>query len=111
MSDKYEYRGRKWEWIGDDSEDASHLHAVMNDTKWEELRQAMYVLDAKIPWRCKVLGRRYTSDWDGEWFYHFRLGDYADIEWTELKIPTDAPQPLWTSSADFRFPMSRRSSA
>ena len=25
-----------------------------------------------------------TSGWDGDWIYHFRLGEYKNIEWCEL---------------------------
>jgi hypothetical protein len=61
--------------------------SVMNDTKWDELRLAMYELGASSPqWRTKTLGSGYVSPWDGEWFYHFRAGGYADIEWVEIKL-------------------------
>lgn len=99
MSDIYEYRGHKWEWTGDDAEDASHLHPVMNNTKWEELRHAIHMLDVVVPWRCKMLGKRYISDWDGEWLYHFRLGGYDSIEWAELSIPQDAAEAVTTALA------------
>jgi len=104
MSDAYEYRGHKWAWTGNDAEDASHLNPVMNDTKWEELRHGMSMLEAVVPWRCKVLGRRYVSDWDGDWFYHFRLGGYKDIEWTELKIPPDIVEPAMDVLVRFSLP-------
>jgi hypothetical protein len=58
----------------------------MNDTKWEELRLAMYNLGPSSPrWRAKDLSG-YTSPWDGEWFYHFRNGGYVSIEWVEIQV-------------------------
>ncbi|HET9216274.1 MAG TPA: DUF6678 family protein [Terriglobia bacterium] len=60
---------------------------VMNNTKWEELRLAMYELGDLSPlWRTRDVENGYQSDWDGEWFYHFRLGGYETIEWVEMKI-------------------------
>lgn len=65
---------------------------VMNNTKWDELRLAMYQLGALSPrWRTKDRQTGYISEWDGEWFYHFRCGGYDTIEWVELKIES-APQ-------------------
>jgi hypothetical protein len=70
------------------------LVSVMNDTKWDELRLAMYELGASSPlWRTKTLGSGYVCEWDGEWFYHFRIGGYADIEWVEIKIASP-PQKM-----------------
>jgi hypothetical protein len=60
----------------------------MNNTKWDELRLAMYNLDAPgIRWRTKDVSG-YISSWDGEWFYHFRIrdGGYASIEWVEIRV-------------------------
>ncbi|WP_443750500.1 DUF6678 family protein [Asticcacaulis solisilvae] len=104
MSEPYEYDGHRWEWTGNDAEDASHLHSVMNNTKWEELRHAMHALDAVIPWRCKALGRSYISDWDTDWFYHFRLGGYNDIEWTEIRFKHDAAEAVMTALARLSLP-------
>jgi len=58
---------------------------VMNDTKWDELRLAMWGLTPKQPkWRTKDLETGFISAWDGDWFYHFRVGGYATIEWVEI---------------------------
>ena len=58
----------------------------MNDTKWDELRLAMYHLGDRHPrWRTKDISG-YVSDWDGEWFYHFRQGGYLTIEWVEIQV-------------------------
>ena len=62
------------------------MNPVMNDTKWEELRLAMYNLGTLHPrWRTKDLSG-YLSPWDGEWFYHFRNGGYDSVEWVEIQI-------------------------
>lgn len=66
------------------------MFPVMNDTKWDELRLAMYNLgDLRPRWRTKEVNG-YVCHWDGEWFYHFREGGYSTIEWVEIE----------TSSAD-----------
>ncbi|WP_375314913.1 DUF6678 family protein [Schlesneria sp. DSM 10557] len=63
---------------------------VMNDTKWNELRLAMYELDDLSPlWRVKDLSG-YLCPWDGDWFYHFRTGGYDSIEWVEIQITSPA---------------------
>ena len=51
------------------------MQPLMNDTKWNELRLAMYDLDAQSPRRrTKNLESWYICRWDGEWFYHFGEG-------------------------------------
>ena len=63
------------------------MHPAMNNTKWEELRLAMYELGALHPqWRTKDIDSGFVSHWDGEWFYHFSLGGYESIEWVEIKL-------------------------
>ena len=63
------------------------LIPVMNDTKWKELRMAMYSLGSLHPkWRTKDIETGFIPEWDGEWFYHFRNGGYESIEWVEIKI-------------------------
>jgi hypothetical protein len=62
----------------------------MNDTKWDELRFAMYSLGEKPPkWRTKDVENGYLSDWDREWYYHFREGGYKTIEYLEIKVSDD----------------------
>lgn len=66
------------------------MFPVMNDTKWDEIRLAMYNLgDLRPRWRTKDVNG-YVCQWNGEWFYHFREGGYSTIEWVEIE----------TSSAD-----------
>ena len=63
------------------------MNPVMNDTKWEELRLAMYSLGPQAPkWRNRILVSGYVSPWDGDWYYRFREGGYTDIEWVEIQI-------------------------
>ena len=64
---------------------------VMNDTKWEEIRLAMYSLGELHPkWRIRNRETGFVSPWDGEWFYHFREGGYATIEWLEIATVSEA---------------------
>jgi hypothetical protein len=64
------------------------LNPVMSETKWDELRLAMYGLGVLRPsWRTKDLSG-YVSPWDGEWLYHFREGGYSSIEWVEIRVTT-----------------------
>jgi len=67
------------------------LVRLMNATRWEEIRLGMYALGVISPrWRVRELHSRYLSDWDGEWFYHFKVGGYEHIEW--LEIETTSPE-------------------
>jgi hypothetical protein len=66
------------------------MNPVMNDTKWDELRRAMYGLGELSPaWRTQDVSG-YLSPWDGEWYYHFREGGYASIEWVEIRVTSPA---------------------
>jgi|GEM_PF-6852862 len=58
----------------------------MDDTKWDEVRLAMYGLGPRSPrWRTRDRVSGYVSDWDGEWFYDFRTGGDDTIEWVESR--------------------------
>lgn len=62
----------------------------MNDTKWDELRRAMYELADLAPhWRTRDVANGHVSDWDREWFHHFRNGGYKFIHWVEIAVDTD----------------------
>ena len=62
----------------------------MNNTKWEELRLAMYrILPEPPQWRTKNIENDYVSDWDGEWYYHFQTGGYKTIKWVEIKVNSE----------------------
>ncbi|MET3135037.1 hypothetical protein AAKU55_005340 [Oxalobacteraceae bacterium GrIS 1.11] len=67
----------------------SAMHPVMNDTKWDELRLAMYMVKPFPRWRTMDLENAYLSSWDVDWFYHFREGGYKSIQW--LEIATESP--------------------
>ena len=70
---------------------------VMNNTKWDELRLAMYALDPHPRW--SVLNRNgYQSDPDGEWFYHFRIGGYEDIVHVDIFAQNPAQRDLIRSA-------------
>ena len=62
---------------------------IMNNTKWEEIRLAMYNYPSPIKWRTKSSVSGYISNWDCEWYYHFRLGGYETIEWLEINADND----------------------
>ena len=65
------------------------MHPLMNDTKWDELRQAMYGLKELTPrWRTRDVKTGHLSEWDREWFYHFRNSGYKFIEWVEIAVDT-----------------------
>lgn len=63
------------------------MHPLLNNTKWEEVRLAMYGLGELSPqWRTKDVMNGYVCPWDGEWFYRFRSGGYQSIHWVEIKV-------------------------
>ena len=65
----------------------SQLVGLANNTKWSELQTLMSELGSRAPyWRTQATnGFVYpASGWDGDWTYHFRLGEYKHIEWCEL---------------------------
>jgi hypothetical protein len=64
--------------------------SVSNNTKWEELRAAMLELPAghRPQFRSETL-EGHQSEFDGEWFYHFREGGYADIRYFDLRSPNE----------------------
>jgi hypothetical protein len=64
------------------------MKPLLNNTKWDELRLAMHTLWLHKPrWRTKDLSG-FLSNWDVDWYYHFRIGGYKTIEWVELEIET-----------------------
>ncbi|KQZ35135.1 DUF6678 family protein [Duganella sp. Root1480D1] len=63
------------------------MHPVMNNTKWDELRLAMFELGENSPkWRTLDAENGHLSEWDGEWFHHFHAGGYKFIKWVEIAI-------------------------
>lgn len=61
----------------------------MNNTKWEEIRVTMHKYPAATLWRVKNIDNNYLSNRDGDWFYHFKLGEYNTIEWLEIKVDNE----------------------
>lgn len=73
------------------------LNPVMNNTKWEEVRLAMYALDPSPAWSTLVTsGHRYGPD--REWFYHFRDGGYEDIVHVDIQVATSDQRELVQSA-------------
>ena len=49
----------------------------------------MYGLARLAPrWRTSDVESGYVSEWEREWFYHFRMGGYASIQWVEIAVDT-----------------------
>lgn len=67
----------------------NEYNSLMNNTKWEEIRLAMYEYPATTKWRLKNIDNGYLSNWDSEWFYHFRLEGYNTIEWLEIEVDNE----------------------
>ena len=65
------------------------MNALMNNTKWEELRLAMYGIESAPRYRCMTIGGYYL-DADAEWFYHFRAGGYDDIRYVDIFVESQA---------------------
>ena len=59
------------------------LHQLMNNTKWDELRLAMYQTDPAPRWST-VCHNRHRSRPDREWYYHFQEGGYEDIVYVDI---------------------------
>jgi hypothetical protein len=57
----------------------------MNNTKWDELRVAMYSIRPAPGFRCMMLNGNY-SQLDSEWYYHFRDGGYGDIRYVDIFV-------------------------
>lgn len=62
---------------------------VMNNTKWNELRLAMYNIEPSPKW-VTLADNGHTSEPDREWFYHFRAGGYQDIVHVDILADDDA---------------------
>ena len=59
------------------------MQPVMNNTKWEELRLAMYSMDSAPQWRT-LSSNGFLSRPDREWYYHFSEGGYNDIIYVDI---------------------------
>lgn len=63
------------------------LCSVMNDTKWEELVQAMRDIGSPR-YRQKHVRADHPAEWDGEWYYHLR--PFVCVEWVDIELTGDA---------------------
>ena len=70
------------------------MKPVMNNTKWEELRLAMYGVDPAPRFRTRTVETGHVSSWDSEWYHHFREGGYDSIEWVEIEPVDEDSHPL-----------------
>jgi monoamine oxidase len=74
------------------------MAALMNDTKLDEFRRAMYGLESSRPfWRTKDLSGDVTC-WDRDWRMHFRTSFYSSIEWVDIKITSSDQDALVLAS-------------
>lgn len=49
----------------------------------------MYELDDLAPrWRTRDVENGHLSEWDREWFHHFRECGYKFIQWVEIAVDT-----------------------
>lgn len=66
---------------------------AMNNTKWDELRLAMYSLTPTPVWST-LSKNGYQSPPDREWFYHFKAGGYDDILHVDIHVETSEQRHL-----------------
>lgn len=67
--------------------------AVMNDTKWNELRLAMYEMELSPKWST-FSDNGFSSTPDREWYGHFRIGGYVDIIHVDIFADDDIHREL-----------------
>ncbi|TCM89718.1 hypothetical protein EV294_1115 [Paenibacillus sp. BK033] len=77
---------------------------LMNDTKWDEIREAMLDSDRTIRWRTKDNENGYIAHWDADWFYHFRQGRYKTIEWLEISLTEENIAYVMTKLKEIHVP-------
>jgi hypothetical protein len=58
---------------------------VMNNTKWNELRDAMSAIENPPAWSTLSVNG-YRSSPDREWFHHFYAGGYEDIRSVDILV-------------------------
>ena len=69
------------------------LVGVLNDTKWEELIQAMRALAFGPRYRPKHVRAKGPAEWDGEWYYHLR--PFSCVEWVDIDpVDRDHSPPI-----------------
>ena len=71
------------------------LCGLANDTKWDELINAMRARqDWKPKFRCKCIESSYVAEWDGEWFYHLPF-PMISVEWLDLNFLEETWTDRW----------------
>ncbi len=81
------------------------LQPLMNNTKWNELRLGMHELESSPKWRTCDVETGYISNWDGDWFYHFRGDGYEAILWVEILIESsDQREEVFSELARIGLP-------
>ena len=58
---------------------------LMSNTKWNELRLAMYATDPVPRWSTLSTNGYYSYP-DTEWYYHFQEGGYEDIVYVDIFV-------------------------
>jgi hypothetical protein len=81
-----------------------NMNPLMNNTKWNEIRNAMYGLNDKIQWRTKDIENGYISNWDAEWYYHFIIGGFNTIEWLEIKFTSKNKEKIISELVKIHVP-------
>lgn len=59
------------------------LYSCMNNTKWNEIRMAMVSMESPPLWKIMSLNG-YESAVDSDWFYHFSVGGFLDIQYLDV---------------------------
>ncbi|TNM65193.1 DUF6678 family protein [Aliirhizobium smilacinae] len=65
----------------------------MNNTKWNELRDAMSSLENSPAWTT-LCANGHRSHPDREWFYHFSEGGYDDILSVDILVEPSQRQHI-----------------
>ncbi|MGX1163843.1 hypothetical protein AB7M16_000109 [Bradyrhizobium sp. USDA 372] len=65
----------------------AELHPVMNDTKWRELRDAMYAIGSATIYRIMRVNGYYSNP-DAEWFYTSKKADTTTFGMSIFSQPT-----------------------
>ncbi len=73
------------------------LNPAMNNTRWDELRLAMYAIAPPPSWST-LSTNGYRSPPDREWFYHFRDGGYESILYVDIQVDTPIQRELVRSA-------------
>ena len=89
------------------------LCSLMNDTKWEELVEAMRSVPGFNPrFSQKHVRSSEPANWDGEWFYHLR--PFSVVEWVDIdpfdrscNPPTDHTTEIEETLRKILVPFSR----